>query len=483
MIEFEGFGLKNTEQNIIDKQFSTRPRILKQFMTALGAKEGKSSTKRYEWQTADQKDLWQDTLKGYKDLDYQGPGKFTEGKKADELEGFKAQDFDSLRRLQDENQLSVAGLDKLRNYRATAATQVNPDIAALRKIGDQSDISFDHRLAETTRKARRKLQESDIAARRGPAGRYGGSALARLGNINVTDYGRTVGQAAAGAVEEADYRNRQLAMQSRMQAGQLGMGISELGLRGLTTAQHGELGELSMRAQDLADRRGIHSRERQYMAQNELGRARYSAERADARNLWNQSNAQAQNQWELQALAGKSAAANQRTFEDVVTKTKGTPGFGGTLLTVGGAVAGGMIAGPAGATAGAQLGQGLAQSSGDYGSDPMASAVASGTSMYAGMNQGGNRGYNASQVPPSMRGMGSRPQTDYSWWQDDPNSGWWDTMGRSDQQLGLDRQEDLYAQQRWDRRFANRQNFLGHQNQLHQNFRMFQPQTHPYYRG
>ena len=147
MIEFEGFGLENTEQNIIDKQFSTQPRIFKQFMTALGAKEGSSSTKRYEWQTEDQKDLWKDTLSDYKGLEYQGPGKFNEGTKADELEGFKATSFDQLRRLKDENRLSLDGLNKLRSYGATAATQVNPDIKALRNISDQSNISFDNRLA------------------------------------------------------------------------------------------------------------------------------------------------------------------------------------------------------------------------------------------------------------------------------------------------------------------------------------------------
>ena len=112
----------------------------------------------------------------------------------------------------------------------------------------------------------------------------------------------------------------------------------------------------------------------------------------------------------------------------------------------------------------------------------MSGAIQQGVGMYSAYNQGGFNKTGGNNIQPSMRGMGSRPMAsgDYSWWQDDPNSGWWDTMGRSNQQLGLDQQEDLYAQQRWDRRFANRQNFLGRQNQLHRNFRMLQPQTHPY---
>ena len=74
--------------------------------------------------------------------------------------------------------------------------------------------------------ARKKLQESDIASRRG-AGGTGGTALTRGIAAGIGDYGKTVGDAHARAVEEADYRNRQLAMQSRMQAGQLGLGATQ----------------------------------------------------------------------------------------------------------------------------------------------------------------------------------------------------------------------------------------------------------------
>ena len=127
--------------------------IHKGFMKMLGAKEGSSSTKRYDWQTSEQKDLFGDVLSGYKDLEYKGPGEFTEGKKADDLEGFKSMSFDQLRKLKDEGQLSLAGLEKLRNYRTTAATQVNPDIEALRGLGDKAWSGYDAHLSEVTRGA------------------------------------------------------------------------------------------------------------------------------------------------------------------------------------------------------------------------------------------------------------------------------------------------------------------------------------------
>ena len=270
-----------------------------------------------------------------------------------------------------------------------AIKALNPDIEALRGLGDESNISFDRRLAETTRKAREKLQQSDIASRRGEGG-TGGTALTRAVGQNIGNYARTVGDAHARAVEEADYRNRQLAMQSRMQAGQLGLASTQQGLQGLSLAQSGELGQLQMTAQDLAQRRGIHSQERQYMAQDALGRARYSHEQAQARNLWNQTNASNQNQWNLQALAGKAAAANTRTFEDVVTKKKGSAGLGGAFLTAGGAYLGAMAGNP---VLGAQIGSSLASSSGDWGDDSMSGAIQSGAGMYSAYNQGaGNTG-------------------------------------------------------------------------------------------
>jgi len=411
MIEFEGFGLENTEQNIINKELGTQPHIIKQFMKALGAKEGSTSTKRYEWQTEDQKDLWKDTLDDYKNLDYKGPGSYNEGTKADELEGFKATSFEQLKKLKDEGRLSLEGLNKLRNYGATAATQVNPDIEALRGLGDKAWSGFDNQLAETTRAAREKLQAADVASRRGQ-GATGGTALTRAVGQNIGDYARTVGGATARAVEQSAMQRQQLAMQARMQAGQLGLGATQQGLQGLNIAQSGELGQLSLDAQDLAQRRGIHSQERQYQGQNELQRARYSQEQAQARNLWNQTNASNQNQWNLSRLRDQTTAANTRTFEDVVTKTKGSAGLGGAVLTAGGAYLGAMAGNPA---LGAQIGSSLASSSGDWGADPYSGAIQSGVGMYSAYNQGaGNTGGTGGTYNPTTIGA---PKTEQSWYQ------------------------------------------------------------------
>jgi len=394
---------------------------MKQFMTSLGAKEGKTSTKRYDWQTEDQKDLFKDTLEGYKNLDYKDPGKFTEGTKADELEGFKAMSFDQLKALKEEGRLSLVGLEKLRSYGATAATQVNPDIEALRGLGDEAWQDYDAHLSDITRGARKKLQAADISSRRGAG--TGGTALTRAIGQNIGDYGRTVGEASARVAEESAYRRQQLAMQGRMQAGQLGLAATGQGLQGLQAAGQLELGELGLTAQDLAQRRGIHSQERQYMAQNELGRARYSGERADARNLWNLSSSEAENRFGLDRLRGATTAATTRTFEDVVTKTRGTPGFGGTLITAGATVLGGMYGGPSGAMAGRTLGQGLVDSSGNWGGDggSYRSGGGGGDFINAGLdayyrNQGTTTGGTAGNY--NTRPPGSDYQADVPWYSD-----------------------------------------------------------------
>ena len=463
MIEFEGFGLENTEQNIIDKQFSTQPRILKQFMTALGAKEGSSSTKRYDWQTEEQKDLFSDTLSGYKNLEYEGPGEYKEGTKADDLEGFKATDINSLRRLQDEGQLSVAGLEKLRNLGATSAQQVNPMVQGLMKSGNEAWQGYDAHLSETTRGAREKLQAADIASRRGGGG-TGGTALTRAIGQNIGDYGRTVGQAAARTAEESAFKRQQLQQAGYGAAGQLASWAGGQNLQGLLGAQRGELGQLQLTAQDLAQRRSIHSQERQYMAQNELQRARYSGERADARNIWNQTNAANRNTWGLNRLRDQTAASTTRTFEDVVTKKAGSAGLGGAVLTAGGAVLGGMYGGPAGAAAGAKFGGAIASSSGDWGNDSYSGAIQAGTGMYASMAPQGEQNYGSGNaVPPSMRGMGNRPQTEYAWYEDDPNSGWMDTWGQSNAQTNLNISEQQLAANNWDTRLRNRTNYVNQQ--------------------
>ncbi len=327
-------------------------------MKALGATEGSTTTERVNQQTGEQQELWQNTLDGYKDLEYKSGGEYNSGKSEDELEGFKNTSFDQLRKLKDEGRLSLDGLNKLRNYGATAATQVRPDVEALRKSSDNAWSGYGNQLAETTREARVKLQEADVASRRG-AGSYGGTALSRLGAVNVENYGRTVGGATARAVEQSAIQRQQLQMQGRMQAGQLSLGASQQGLQGLQGAGQLELGQLGLTAQDLASRRNQDFGERQFSANNEMDRARYGEQQAQSRNLYNQNEANNANQFQLNRLRDQTAAANVRTFEDVRTVKKGSAGLGGAVLTAGGAYLGAM-AGPGGAKAGMALGGALA---------------------------------------------------------------------------------------------------------------------------
>ena len=419
MIEFEGFGLKNSEDNIIHKQPSTQPTIggvVGSLMGMFGAKKGSSSWDRKSFQTEEQEALFKDTLGAYGNLDYKGAGDYKSGQKADELEGFKAQDFDSLRKLQDEGQLSVAGLDKLRNYRATAATQVNPDIQALRGLGDKAWSSGDAHLRDVTTRARKKLNEADIASRRG-AGATGGTAATRLGAANIGDYGRTVGEASARVAEQTAYQRQQLAMQARMQAGQLGHGISQLGLQGLTTAQAGELGQLGLRAQDLSQRRGIHSGERQYMAQNELQRARFSEEQAQAQNLWYQRNAEQENTWNLQKLQQQGALSTARTFENIKNVKKGSSGLLGSAIGAAGAIGGAMIGGPVGAQIGGQLAGSVVGGMG-YGDDGGGGQI--GGMVGAGMNVAGG-GFNPAGTGVTPTGPAGNTGSP-------PGGGFWNNM-------------------------------------------------------
>ena len=359
MIKFEGFELSDAEDNIVNRQPSTQPFILKQFMSALGAKKGKSWTEDVDWLSPGQREKYEGALEGLEGMaDYKG-AKY-EGSKiqADALEGFKGKGINELRKLQDEGQLSVSGLDALRNMRASAATQVNPDIQALRGIGDKAWSGFDAQLQETTRGAREKLQQADIMARRGAGA--GGTALARLGSRNVMDYGRTVGSAAARAVEQSAMQRQQLAMQARMGAGQLGMGVQQLGLQGLTTAGQQELGQLGLTAQDLAQRRGIASQERMFGKTFELDRARLAEQQAQAKNLFAQSESQFGYSSGLDRLRSLGDLASRRTREQVQHVQKGSAGLGGALLgaagTIGGAYLGAQFGNPA---LGAQLGGSL----------------------------------------------------------------------------------------------------------------------------
>ena len=435
MIAFEGFELKNSEDNIINKQLSTQPMILDQAMKLFGAKEGSSWSEDVSFLNADQRLGLSESLSGLKDLKYKGPGSYESGQAADELEGFRDSSVSSLRKLQDEGRLSVAGIEKLRNMMATASGQVAPDVSAIRDIGDKAWAGYDAQLAETTRGAREKMQQADIASRRGQGAR-GGTALQRLGSQNVMEYGRTVGGAAARAVEQSAIQRQQLALQARMGAGQLGLGVAGLGLQGLQAAGQLELGELGLTAQDLAQRRGLASQEKMFGAGHALNVAKFSEEQAQAKNLWAQRNSEFENTFGLDRLSRLGDLSSRRTQERIEHVKKGSagmlPGLVGAAMTIWG--------GPAGAAAAPMVAGAMsAKYTGGSGArrqqaGPMeAMMMAKGlSSMSDGTGTGTQPDLNDMAIYD--QGNLNQPTADpsYAWYQDDPNSGWFDTGSYKD---------------------------------------------------
>ena len=427
MIKFEGFELKNTEDSIINRQPSTRPMIFGAITSAVGslskafgATEGSSSWEQKSWLTPEQKKLHKKTLEGYSNLEYEGPGKYQSGQRAEDLEGYKATSSQGLEQLQKEDKLSISGLDKLRSMRADAATRVNPELKGMREVADDAWSSGEHHMDEVRRGATEQLQQADIRARRGAAGSgLGGTALQRLGSRNVMDYGRTVGSAAARVAEQTAMQRQQLKLQALGAAGQLGMQTERLGLEGLQSAGSLQAQQNQMALQDLSQRRGISAGERQFGATHGLNVAQFSEQQAQAQNLWAQTNAQNQNQFALNRLRDQNTAATTQTFKNIKNVKKGSAGLGGALIGAAGTIGGAMIGGPMGAQIGGSLANAAVGSmgygDGGGGMGGMGQAINMGAQMYAGSQFGGpaqgtgtttpggavgtNVGYNAT-VPP-----------------------------------------------------------------------------------
>ncbi len=358
MIKFEGFELKNIEDAIINRQPRTRPFIItavaKPLMEALGAKKGSTSWEKKSFQTEEQQKLFKDTLKGYGDLEYKDAGEFQQGTKADELEGFKARPESELRSLQDEGNLSIKGIEALRNMRAESASKVSPYADKLREMGDNAWSGREAHMKDVYQRATDELQQADISARRGG---MGGTALARLAGRNVAKFADTTTTAAAKVAEQTAMERQRLGMQAYAQAGGLTMEGERLGLQALQGSGALESQQNQMALTDLMDRRGHTQRGRMFQAQNEMERARYSQEQAQAQNLWQQQASAQQNQFNLQKLQDQIRASSMRTFKNVKNVTKGSSGLGGALITAGATAAGAYFGGPAGAQLGSSLGQ------------------------------------------------------------------------------------------------------------------------------
>ena len=112
-------------------------------------------------------------------------------------------------------------------------------------------------------------------------------------------------------------QRQQLKLAALGQANRSQMGLENLGLQGMQTAGSLQAQQNQMALQDLSQRRGIAAGERQFGAQHGLDVARFSEQQAQAQNLWAQTNAQNQNQFALNRLAGMNTAATTQTFKNV----------------------------------------------------------------------------------------------------------------------------------------------------------------------
>ena len=396
-------------------------------MKAFGAEKGSSWSEDVSWLTDEQKEGLKGSISGLENLKYKGPGSYTSGMSADDLEGFKGSSADSLRKLQGEERLSISGVEQLRNMMAGSAAQVMPDVEALRGLGDKAWAGYDAQLAETTRGAREKLQQADISSRRGQ-GATGGTALTRAIGQNIGDYGRTVGSAAARAVEQSAIQRQQLAMQARMGAGQLMGGLQQRQISGYGTMGQLDLGGLGLVGQDLASRRGLASQEKMFGARHGLDVAKFSEEQAQAKNLWSQRNSEFQNQFGLDRLSQLGDISTRRTQERVEHVKEGSAGMLPGLVGAGLAAFGG----PAGmAAAGAVTGAmssgygGGGRQGGGGGMDPMMMMA-----MSQGLRGGGGTG-TASGVGGESGWGTMAAANEPSWWDNTTSAvgDWWDNLG------------------------------------------------------
>ena len=483
MIEFEGFELVSPEQAILDKESRVRPQVIDMLMKSFGAKKGSSTTKTHDLISADQKVGLGKAITGLGQTTYTDPGAYQgPGKSADDLDAYRATDVRSLGKLQDERRLSIQGVEQLRNQQAQSAMQVRPDIAALRNVASEATMPYQARLNQTVREATKALGQAEIADVRGRAGTGAlyGSARELAKTHMGQDYARTVGEAAARAVEESNLQRMQLGIQGAQAAGQLGMTMQQQ--RAQAAGQMGQLEVqgLGLTQQDLAARRGIAEQSKQYGAGYGLQQAGLSFQEAQAQNLFNQQTAQQRNQYRLDRLKSLGDLSSRNTVENIVHKKPGSAGLLPGLISAGATIAGGMMGGPAGAQMGAQLGGavagGLSQEYTGDGSFQGQGLAQMGAGIYGAMQAPGGGPANAAQ-------LGERPMAsgDYAWYQDDPNEGWFDRwrMGGAQQQ-NLARNEALLARQNWDNAFAARQQYVTDQLRTGQ---AFSPSLYNYMRS
>ena len=242
--------------------------------------------------------------------------------------------------------------------------QVRPDIAALRGVANQASMPYDARLRETTRQATEALGRAeigDVRSRAGTGTLYG-SARELAKRTMGEDYARTVGEAAARAVEESNLQRMQLGMQGAQAAGQLGLSMQEQRARAAQQMGQLEVQGLGLTQQDLASRRDLAERSKQFGAGMGLEMARQSLAESGQLNQYNLQSAEAANRYRLDRLKGLGSISTANTMENIVLKKPGSAGLLPGLISAGGMVAGAAMGNPmAGAAIGNAVGGGLAQ--------------------------------------------------------------------------------------------------------------------------
>ena len=411
MIEFEGFELVSPEEAILDKESRVRPQIIDNLMKAFGAKEGSSRTETRSKLTQEQQGGLRSSISGLgSDI---GPGDYTgPGRSVDDLDAYRATDVRSLGKLQDERRLSIQGVEQLRNQQAQSAMQVRPDIAALRNVASEATMPYQARLNQTVREATKALGQAEIADVRGRAGTGAlyGSARELAKTHMGQDYARTVGEAAARAVEESNLQRMQLGIQGAQAAGQLGMTMQQQ--RAQAAGQMGQLEVqgLGLTQQDLAARRGIAEQSKQFGASMGLDMTRQSLAESQQQNLYNMQPAQ----MKLDRLKSLGDISTRQTQENIVHKKPGSAGLLPGLISAGGMIAGASMGNPMlGAQIGGAVGGGLAQGyTGDGSFQGQGMAQMGAMAMSSGQQPGGYAGLDQQ---PSIADLSTRP-TGPGWW-------------------------------------------------------------------
>ena len=452
MIQFEGFELVNPEQGILNKESRVRPQILNTLMELGGAKKGSSTTKTHDLINQQQKTGLGTAITGLSQSTYTDPGAFQEaGKSADDLDAFRATDVRSLGKLQDERRLSIQGVEQLRNQQAQSAMQVRPDIAALRGISSEATMPYQARLNQTVREATKALGQAEVADVRGRAGTGAlyGSARELAKTHMGENYARTVGDAAARAVEESNMQRMQLGMQGSQAAGQLGISMQQQ--RAQAAGQMGqlELQGLGLTQQDLAARRGIAEQSKQYGASYGLQQASLSFQESQAQNMYNQTNAQQRNDYRLNRLKSLGTISGQQTQENIVHKKPGSAGLLPGLVTAAATMYAGPMGGAAASAAMSGLSQGYTGGPGGGTSSPGMNLLNTGMMAY-GASQQQPGGYAGLDQQPNIADMSTRPE----------GPGWWArTMptylgGTSNANLAFQDAQTGYNQQIFDQERA-----------------------------